>query len=78
MMQQPKRQESLPIPTREDIQKSSPTDADGPMGGYSVLGASAGIIQGGTNTEHASGMLEDGCVMEDPAESFERELTQAR
>lgn len=78
LAQQPRRQESLPIPTREDIQKSSPTDADGPAGGYSVLGASAGIIQGGTNSEHGSGMLSEACVMEDPAESFERELQQGR
>ena len=77
MLQQPKRQESLPIPSREDIQRSSPTDADKP-GGYSVLGASAGIIQGATNSEHASGMLQNADLMEDPAESFERELTQVR
>ncbi|ETS63666.1 hypothetical protein PaG_01970 [Moesziomyces aphidis] len=76
MMQQPKRQESLPIPTREDIQRSSPTDADNP--GYALLGASTGIIHGASNSEHASGMLDNACVMEDPAESFERELTQAR
>ncbi|PWZ02596.1 putative mitogen-activated protein kinase MpkA [Testicularia cyperi] len=72
MMQQPKRQESLPIPTREEIKRSSPTDEDYPH----VLGASAGIIQGGTTTEHASGMLSDAQIMEEPAESFERELQQ--
>ncbi|KAN0062236.1 mitogen activated protein kinase 2 [Thecaphora frezii] len=73
-VQQARRQESLPIPTREDIQRSSPTEEHG----QGLLGASGGLVQGGTSSEHASGMLSDAQIMEEPAESFERELQGQR
>jgi len=65
---QPRRQESLPVPSREELQKASPTDAQGGQ----LIGASSGIIQGGG--EAASGALPDSQLMEDPSDALEREL----
>lgn len=70
---QPRRQETLPIPTREDIQASSPTENM-----QSMLGASSGLVQGGTATEMVSGQLTDAQMMEDPSAAFEREIRQSR
>lgn len=39
-----------------------------------MLGASSGLVQGGTATETASGQLTDAQMMEDPSEAFEREI----
>lgn len=42
------------------------------------MGASAGLVRGGTATETASGHLPDSQMMEDPSEAFEREIQGAR
>ena len=55
------RPHSLPVPSREELQKASPTDAQGGQ----LIGASSGIIQGGG--EAASGALPDSQLMEDPS-----------
>ena len=49
------------MPSREELQKASPTDAQGGQ----LIGASSGIIQGGG--EAASGALPDSQLMEDPS-----------
>jgi hypothetical protein len=63
--------DSLPIPSREEIQAASPVDSsvNQPM-----LGASSGLVHGGTATETASGQLSNAQMMEDPSEAFEREI----
>jgi serine/threonine protein kinase len=70
-MGQAKRQDSLPIPSREEIQAASPLESSSSQ---SMLGASSGLVQGGTATETASGQLSDAQMMEDPSEAFEREI----
>lgn len=75
-VQPPKRQESLPIPTRDEIQQGGPGDAT--AGNGNVMGASSGLVHGGTATETASGMLSDAQMMEDPSEAFEREIQGQR
>lgn len=62
---------SLPIPSREAIQAASPSNNSASQ---SMLGASSGLVQGGTATETASGQLSDAQMMEDPSEAFEREI----
>lgn len=69
------RSASLPIPSREEIQASSPVDNSVSQ---SMLGASSGLVQGGTATETASGQLTDAQMMEDPSEAFEREIQGKR
>lgn len=70
---QARRQETLPIPSREEIQASSPTDNQ-----QSFLGASSGLVHGGTASEVVSGQLTDAQMMEDPSEAFEREIAGPR
>ncbi|KAK0564352.1 mitogen activated protein kinase 2, partial [Tilletia horrida] len=74
---QPRRQESLPIPTRDEIRKSSPSEDHSKV----LLGASNSLVHqkpqdGGAGQQGQE--LTDAEMLEDPAAMFERQLADHR